>query len=87
MLYKTAWYLWRMGKGVDAERLALQSMNVRTRVLGQEHDETLNSMGMLGLVYNLRDRLDAAAELQVQVMETWKRKLGTDHPSTLHSIQ
>ncbi|KAF2022534.1 hypothetical protein EK21DRAFT_83159, partial [Setomelanomma holmii] len=31
-------------------------------------------------------RWDAAEELEVQVMETSKKKLGADHPSTLTSM-
>ncbi|KAF2818698.1 hypothetical protein CC86DRAFT_237739, partial [Ophiobolus disseminans] len=31
-------------------------------------------------------RWDAAEELEVQVMETCKKKLGADHPSTLTSM-
>ncbi|PVH91024.1 hypothetical protein DM02DRAFT_722456 [Periconia macrospinosa] len=41
---------------------------------------------MVGHAYHLRGRWDAAEELEVQVMETSKKKLGADHPSTLTSM-
>jgi len=41
---------------------------------------------MVGLAYKLRGQWNAAEELFVQVMETRKKKLGADHPSTLTSI-
>jgi hypothetical protein len=75
-----------MGKGVEAEEMLVKAMKVRKRILGQEHNDTLDSITMVGLVYKLRGRWDAAKELQVQVMEASKKKLGVDHPSTLTSI-
>jgi tetratricopeptide (TPR) repeat protein len=86
ILYKAAWYAWRMGKGVEAEKMSIQAMKVRKRMLDQEHDDMLDSMAMVGLAYKLRGRWDAAEELFVQVRETSKKKLGADHHFTLTSI-
>ena len=41
---------------------------------------------MVGLAYKLRGRWDRAETLEVQVMETRKKKLGADHPDTLISM-
>ncbi len=41
---------------------------------------------MVGLAFMLRDQCDAAEELDVQVMETRKKKFGMDHPGKLTSI-
>ncbi len=54
ILYKAAWYAWRMGKGVEAEELSIQAMKVREKILGQEHNDSLSSMAMVGLAYQLR---------------------------------
>ena len=43
-------------------------------------------MAIVGLAYKLRGQWDAAKELEVQVMETRKKKLGADHPYTLTSM-
>jgi hypothetical protein len=43
-------------------------------------------MANLALTYRNQGRWDAAKELFVQVMETSKKKLGADHPSTLTSM-
>ncbi|KFY92601.1 hypothetical protein V498_04837 [Pseudogymnoascus sp. VKM F-4517 (FW-2822)] len=86
ILYKAAWYALTIGKGVEAEKMSIQAMKVRRRILGREHNDTLDSTAMVGLAYNLRGRWDVAEELFVQVMETCKKKLGADHPSTLSSI-
>ena len=61
-------------------------MKVRKKLFGQEHEETLDSMDMVGVVYGLGGRWKEAEELQVQVMEIRKRVLGEEHPDTLSSI-
>jgi DNA-binding transcriptional regulator YiaG len=43
-------------------------------------------MANLASTYRNQGRWDAAEELEVQVMETSKKKLGADHPDTLASM-
>ncbi|KAH8760639.1 P-loop containing nucleoside triphosphate hydrolase protein [Hyaloscypha finlandica] len=86
ILYKAAWYAWRMGKGVEAEKMSIQAMEVRKKILGWEHNDTLDSIEMVGLAYKLRGQWDAAEELEVQVLETRKKRLGADHLDTLTSM-
>ncbi|KAH0545321.1 hypothetical protein FGG08_000620 [Glutinoglossum americanum] len=62
------------------------SMKVRKKQLGKEQGDTLSSMAMVRLVYNLEKKWKEAEELEVQVMETRKRVLGAEHPSTLISM-
>ena len=50
------------------------------------HEETLDSMGMVGLAYSLGGRWTNAEELEVQIIEIRKRVLGEEHPHTLMSI-
>jgi hypothetical protein len=83
---ESAWYAWRRGNVADAEKMSVKSMKARKKILGQEHEETLYSMGMVGLVYNLGGRWKEAEELEVQVMETRKRVLGAEHPHTVTSM-
>ncbi|KAG4429842.1 hypothetical protein IFR05_014674 [Cadophora sp. M221] len=42
VLYKAAWYAWRRGKGVEAENLAFTAMQVRKKILGDEHEDTVS---------------------------------------------
>ncbi|CAN9191670.1 unnamed protein product [Alternaria alternata] len=86
ILYRAAWYAERMGNIADAEMLATKAMKARKKVLGQEHEDTLWSVAMVGLAYKLGGRWDEAEKLEVQVMETRKTKLGADHPYTLTSM-
>ncbi|KAG4431648.1 hypothetical protein IFR05_012871 [Cadophora sp. M221] len=86
VLYKAAWYAWMIGNGVDAETMSAQAMKVRKKILGNEHEDTLSGMTMVGLAHSLNGWWDAAEKLEVQVMETRKTKLGVDHPDTLTSM-
>jgi tetratricopeptide (TPR) repeat protein len=86
VLYRAAWFAERTGKIDDAEMLATKAMEARKKVLGQEHEDTLSSVAMVGLAYKLEGRWDDAEKLEVQVVETRKKKLGADHPNTLSSM-
>ncbi len=52
----------------------------------EDHPDTLTSMANLASTYRHQGRWEAAEELEVQVMEMSKKKLGLDHPSTLLSF-
>jgi tetratricopeptide (TPR) repeat protein len=86
ILHHAAWYAWRRGNVVDAEKMSTKAMKVRTKMFGQDHTGTLSSMGMVGLAYKLGGRWQEAEELEAQVMETKKRVLGAEHPETLTSM-
>ncbi|KAI4194623.1 MAG: hypothetical protein LQ350_007678 [Teloschistes chrysophthalmus] len=86
LMYNAASYAWRKGDAVEAVQLSRRAFDVRKKVLGSEHKETLTSMGMVGLAYGLGGRWKKAGELQVRVMQIRKRVLGEEHPDTLTSI-
>ena len=70
----------------EAEKLEVQVMQTRKRVLGEEHPDTLISIGNLASTYRQQGHWKEAEELEVQVMQTRKRVLGEEHPHTLSSI-
>ena len=45
-----------MERGVEAETMAIYTMKVREKILGDEHSDTLKSMAMVGLAYGLNGR-------------------------------
>lgn len=81
ILYKVAWYALKLGNAVEAERMSIQALKVRKRILGREHNHTLTSMAILASTCKNQGRLDEAEELEVQVIETCKKKLGADYPA------
>ncbi len=74
------------GRWREAEELELQVMETMKRVLGEEHPDTLISMGNLAATYRNQGRWKEAEELEMQVMKMRKRILGEEHPHTLISI-
>ncbi|MCJ1273889.1 hypothetical protein MMC21_001682 [Puttea exsequens] len=86
ILYRAAWYALGKGNSADAEKMSGKAMNMRKKLFGQEHKETLSSMAMVGLVHKFEGRWKEAEQLQVQVMEISSRVLGEEHPHTLTSI-
>ncbi|KAL8831573.1 MAG: hypothetical protein Q9191_000782 [Dirinaria sp. TL-2023a] len=86
LLYYAAWYTLEKGIITEAIDLFEMAIKVRKKILGQEHEETLSSMSMIGQAYSSGGRWTEAEELQVQVLETRKRVLGEEHPNTLISM-
>ena len=75
------------GDWENAQQLLVQVMNMRKKLLGAEHPDTLTSMGNLAGTYHNQGRWNEAEQLQVQVMEMRKKLLGAEHPDTLRSIE
>ncbi|KXX72863.1 Kinesin light chain, partial [Madurella mycetomatis] len=67
----------------EAEQLQRQTMELRQKILGVEHPDTLTSMNRLALVFLLQEEYDEAEQLQRQTMELRQRILGVEHPDTL----
>ncbi|OAL55283.1 TPR-like protein [Pyrenochaeta sp. DS3sAY3a] len=86
MLYCAAWYAESIGNIADTEMLAIKAMKALKKVLGEEHEDTLWSVAMVGDAFSLGGQWDKAETLRRQVMEVRKKKLGPDDPSTLTSM-
>jgi hypothetical protein len=83
LLYRASWYAWSLGNITDAESLALNSVEASSAVFGQGHENTLRSMGMVGLVYSRGGRWQEAAIIRENAMKASKKELGADHLVTL----
>jgi tetratricopeptide (TPR) repeat protein len=75
------------GRWKEAEELEMQVTEVRKRVLGPEHPNTLTSMDNLAAAFWNQGRWKEAEELEMQVTEVRKRVLGPEHPNTLISMR
>ncbi|KAI2956395.1 hypothetical protein CBS147324_10941 [Aspergillus niger] len=78
--------LYSDGRWKEAEELGVQVMDIRKRILGSEHPDTLTSMANLASTYWKKGQWKEAEELDVQVMELRKQVLGSEHPDTLTSM-
>ena len=85
-LSKFALALGENGDFNNAEQLKIQVMEMRTKLLGAEHPDTLSSVGNLACTYRDQGRWNEAEKLEIQVMEMRKKLLGAEHPDTLISV-
>ena len=58
-------------------------MDMRKKLLGAEHSDTLRNMSNLAVTYGNQGRWNEAEQLQIQVIDMAKKILGADHPETL----
>ena len=58
-------------------------MEMRKKLLGAEHPDTLNSMANLASTYRNQGQWNKAEQLEVHVMEMRKNLLDAEHPNTL----
>ena len=80
-------YIQKSGKWIEAEQLELQVMDMRRKLLSEEHPHTLTSMENIALTYWNQGKWIEAEQLEVQVMDMRKKLLGAEHPDTLTSME
>lgn len=71
------------GKLKEAETISRQALEVREKMLGAEHPETLSSVNMLARALYNQGKLGTAEELRQRALESGEKLLGKDHPDTL----
>jgi tetratricopeptide (TPR) repeat protein len=74
------------GDHASARRLHEKMLEVRKRILGEEHPDTLTSMSNLGSTFWAQGDHAGARRLHEKVFEVRKRMLGKEHPDTLTSM-
>lgn len=75
-----------LGLYSQAHPLLARAVEIRTRVLGVEHRDTLRSMNNLGTTLDEEGRYAEAERLHRQLLEIRRRVLGPDHVETLASM-
>jgi tetratricopeptide (TPR) repeat protein len=86
LVWKCAMTLYSDGRWKEAEELYVQVVEIRKRVLGEEHPDTVASLANLAATYWSQGQWKEAEELFVQVVEIRKVVLGIEHPHTLTSM-
>ncbi|KAI7569125.1 hypothetical protein KC343_g2333 [Hortaea werneckii] len=80
------WVWQREGRFEEAGQLQSEMLDVRRRLLGGEHPDTLNAMADLGSTYSQQGLWGRAKDLESQVIEKGKKILGEEHPETLRAM-
>jgi tetratricopeptide (TPR) repeat protein len=76
----------KQGKYDEAMPYYVEALETRRRVLGDEHPNTLNSIGNMGNLLYMQGKYEEAMPYYVEALETSRRVLGDEHSSTLWSI-
>ncbi|KAI8663500.1 hypothetical protein NCS57_00951200 [Fusarium keratoplasticum] len=72
LLTNCAWYMLTIGNYTAAEKLGGKAVETRTKVLGEEHPNTLASMSNLASTFSNQGRWKEAEELQVEdILHIW----------------
>jgi eukaryotic-like serine/threonine-protein kinase len=75
-----------LGLYPSAQSLQQQSMEIRQRVLGPEHPDTLQSMTGLAVVLDREGHYAEAEKLSRGTLDIRRRVLGPEHPDTVKSM-
>jgi tetratricopeptide (TPR) repeat protein len=70
----------------EAAALQARTLEIKRRVMGNKHFETLRSLANLGFVLQDQGRLQEAESLLVEAYQTGVATLGSDHPGTYRAI-
>lgn len=65
----------------------MQVIELRKKIQGKEHSNTLSSMNNLASVYSQLGRYEEAERLHKDVLQARRSLLGLEHPNTLTSIR
>ncbi|MFU8828675.1 MAG: tetratricopeptide repeat protein, partial [Phycisphaerales bacterium] len=63
-----------------------EALEIRRRVLGDEHPDTLNSINNMGSLLNAQGKLAEADPYSREALDGFRRVLGNEHPNTLLSM-
>lgn len=88
LLHRTGNLLRNQGRYADAAKLYEEVLEAQRRVLGPDHKDTILSMQSLARTYRDLVHLDAAAQLQQQVLDKMRahEALGPGHEDTAASM-
>ncbi|MCJ1266225.1 hypothetical protein MMC22_006108 [Lobaria immixta] len=86
LLQNIAYFDEQQGRYEIACTRSIAAFEMKKKIFGLEHPDTLISMANLAVTYWNQGRWDEAEKLQVQVMETSLRVLKAEHPDTLSSM-
>jgi serine/threonine protein kinase len=75
-----------LGLYSEAQSQLKRALELRTRVLGDEHLDTLTSMHKLGLLDWYQGKYAPAEPLLTKVLEVRRRVLGQEHPDTASAM-
>ena len=86
LLYKVGYSYRIIGKHKESEKVYRQTLELKEKVLGREHPDTLNSMNNLAVVIGNQGKYKEAEQICRQTLELKEKVMGRKHPDTLTSM-
>ena len=86
LLRKVGMCLLSDGRFNEAESHLVEVMEIREKMLGVEHPDTLTSVSNLALVLLYQGKYESAEEMNRRALEGGEKVLGVEHPDTLTSV-
>ena len=83
---RLASYLFHDGYYSGSLKFDIECLEIKKRVLGREHHDTLRSMNNVATTYYRLGQWTEALKVFQECLEIRKRVLGMEHPNTLQSI-
>jgi tetratricopeptide (TPR) repeat protein len=74
------------GKWNEAEKLCVQVLEQRRRLLGLDHPDTIIAVGELAVTYWRQGRHSEAEKLELEVLDRRRKTLGLEHLDTIMAI-
>ncbi|NES22511.1 MAG: CHAT domain-containing protein, partial [Symploca sp. SIO3E6] len=74
------------GRYSEVESLYRQALQMRQRLLGEEHPDVASSLNNLAFLYSSQGRYSEAEPLYRQALEMKQRLLGDEHPDVAYSL-
>ncbi|XTI89188.1 Tetratricopeptide repeat-domain-containing protein [Cenococcum geophilum] len=74
------------GKYEEAEQICRHTLELKEKVLGREHPDTLSSMSKLAVVFRNQGKYEEAEQVRRQALELKENVLGREHPDTPGSM-
>ncbi|CAN9242610.1 unnamed protein product [Alternaria alternata] len=83
---RAGWYVLLNGEYTAAEGLIRLSLEIREKVFGLDHPDTLTSVSYLGSVLSRQGKYEEAEAMHRRDLEGREKVLGFEHPDTLTSV-
>merc|ERR1719269_578275 len=79
--------LWSQGSPEEAERFFREALELRIKLYGEDHRETVSEKRSLALILQELGQYDEARKLLQEVVALRRVMLGTQHVHTLRSLE
>jgi tetratricopeptide (TPR) repeat protein len=86
LLYRIGRCQASLGQYLAAETTHRQVLSLRKKALGEEHDQTLTSMGEVGAALDGQGKYEEAESMNRQTLARQEKVLGIEHRNTLTSM-